>query len=132
MDVVDIASPPRALKSSPRLSTTNQLFRRQLSLTTSNADRSYSPAFAPDSIQSMSFTPTFTHTGCVNTANFNSNGTLLATGSDDLRLKIWQSTNFANPDLVKKRYDIATGHSSNIFHALVSASSFDDVAVQCN
>ncbi|CAK4099396.1 unnamed protein product [Aphanomyces euteiches] len=49
------------------------------------------------------------HEGCVNRLNWNHNGSLLASGSDDNRVVIW--------DYSKKsaRHVIETGHSMNIF-----------------
>lgn len=49
------------------------------------------------------------HEGCVNALHFNSTGTRLATGSDDLNIVIWDWT-VAEPVLVYE-----SGHRSNVF-----------------
>lgn len=49
------------------------------------------------------------HSGCVNTLNFNSSGDLLASGSDDLDVVVW---NWANGKKIM-RYE--SGHSGNVF-----------------
>lgn len=49
------------------------------------------------------------HRGCVNSLNFNQAGTLLVSGSDDLKNIIWDWTNR------KVRYKFHSGHSSNVF-----------------
>jgi len=56
------------------------------------------------------------HGGCVNCANFNTDGSLLATGSDDLLVKVWRSpSGFCTSD-VALRLQIDTSHQHNIFH----------------
>lgn len=49
------------------------------------------------------------HSGCVNTLHFNQRGTWLASGSDDLRVLVW--------DWVRRRpvLDFESGHKSNVF-----------------
>lgn len=49
------------------------------------------------------------HDGCVNSLNFNKSGTLLASGSDDLRIILW---NWASNKIA---YSFKSGHSSNVF-----------------
>uniref|UniRef100_A0A2M4BGW8 Uncharacterized protein n=1 Tax=Anopheles marajoara TaxID=58244 RepID=A0A2M4BGW8_9DIPT len=49
------------------------------------------------------------HRGCVNSLNFNADGTLLASGSDDLRLKLWQWPTG------KLLHTVQTGHRQNVF-----------------
>ncbi|CAL7933171.1 unnamed protein product [Xylocopa violacea] len=49
------------------------------------------------------------HEGCVNALNFNKNGNLLASGSDDLNVVIWDWA------IGKKHHSFASGHRSNIF-----------------
>ncbi|XP_053684327.1 DDB1- and CUL4-associated factor 8 [Sabethes cyaneus] len=49
------------------------------------------------------------HGSCVNSLNFNSSGTLLASGSDDLKINLW---NWQNGKLVQS---IASEHRMNIF-----------------
>jgi len=91
-----------------------------------------SPGFTPDAIQSMERCFSFKHHGCVNTAAFNKHGTLLVTGSDDRKLKIWRSSNFISSESIKLKHEIITGHESNIFHALVSSSVFGRVHSRTN
>lgn len=118
MDPLDIVSFPKL--TGRKTSAPKALFSRQLS-PRKQSRTDFSPAFSPETIRSLSMVTTveFTHSGCVNTANFNEDGTLLVTGSDDLRLKIWQSSNFADPDTIKNKGTVHTNHSMNIFHALV-------------
>lgn len=49
------------------------------------------------------------HTGCVNTLHFNPSGTRLASGSDDLRVVIW--------DWARRKAELEfdSGHKSNVF-----------------
>lgn len=49
------------------------------------------------------------HTGCVNTLHFNQRGTWLASGSDDLKVVVW--------DWLRRRpvLDFESGHKSNVF-----------------
>lgn len=49
------------------------------------------------------------HTGCVNTLHFNPSGTCLASGSDDLRVALW--------DWARRRVQLEfdSGHKSNVF-----------------
>lgn len=49
------------------------------------------------------------HTGCVNCLNFNYAGTKLASGSDDLTIKIW------NYGLGKLITSFQSGHRANVF-----------------
>lgn len=51
------------------------------------------------------------HFGCINCLNFSQNGKLLASGSDDLKIKVW---NWARKRVVAT---INTSHVSNIFQA---------------
>ncbi|XP_062542797.1 DDB1- and CUL4-associated factor 8 [Armigeres subalbatus] len=59
------------------------------------------------------------HEGCVNSLNFNSTGTLLASGSDDLKINLWHwQTN-------KLMQSISSGHRSNVFQTkFVDASGY--------
>lgn len=59
------------------------------------------------------------HEGCVNSLNFNSAGTLLASGSDDLKINLW---NWQTNKLVQS---ISSGHRSNVFQTkFVEASGY--------
>lgn len=49
------------------------------------------------------------HNGCVNTLHFNTSGDLLASGSDDLDIVIWDWAKS------KKVVNYDSGHSSNVF-----------------
>lgn len=49
------------------------------------------------------------HEGCVNSLNFNSAGTLLASGSDDLKINLW------NWQTKKPIHTITSGHRANVF-----------------
>lgn len=49
------------------------------------------------------------HLGCVNCLQWNSGGTLLASGSDDQTVKLWE------PHRQRLRHSFHTGHSQNIF-----------------
>ncbi|KAJ1298462.1 hypothetical protein BS78_01G455500 [Paspalum vaginatum] len=63
------------------------------------------------------------HIGCVNAIAWNSNGSLLISGSDDTRINIWS---YNNRELV---HDIDTGHSANIFCTKFVPETCDDVVV---
>lgn len=49
------------------------------------------------------------HTGCVNTLHFNPSGTRLASGSDDLRVIIWDWAQ------LRAELEFDSGHKSNVF-----------------
>ncbi len=57
------------------------------------------------------------HTGCVNTLHFNPSGTRLASGSDDLRVVIW--------DWARRTAELEfdSGHKSNVFQVNKSSSA---------
>ncbi|KAL5210199.1 hypothetical protein ABZP36_005822 [Zizania latifolia] len=63
------------------------------------------------------------HIGCVNAIAWNSNGSLLISGSDDTRIGIWS---YANQELL---HDIDTGHSANIFCTKFVPETSDEVVV---
>ncbi|KAL5218581.1 hypothetical protein ABZP36_019265 [Zizania latifolia] len=63
------------------------------------------------------------HIGCVNAIAWNSNGSLLISGSDDTRIGIWS---YANRELL---HDIDTGHSQNIFCTKFVPETSDEVVV---
>ena len=54
------------------------------------------------------------HEGCVNTLNFNASGNLLASGSDDLDIAIWDWAKG------KKTMTYESGHASNVFQVFLS------------
>lgn len=66
------------------------------------------------------------HHGCVNCLNFNYSGTRLASGSDDLQIKIW---NYA---IGKCITSFQSGHKANVFQAkFVPFNGIDTMLVSC-
>ncbi|KAL0479546.1 hypothetical protein AKO1_007771 [Acrasis kona] len=65
------------------------------------------------------------HAGCVNTVSWNSGGTLIVSGSDDQKLKIWE------PFSKKLIRTIKTPHRGNIFCAKFMPGSNDQTIVSC-
>ncbi|XP_007530628.1 DDB1- and CUL4-associated factor 8 isoform X2 [Erinaceus europaeus] len=65
------------------------------------------------------------HTGCVNTLHFNQRGTWLASGSDDLKVVVW--------DWVRRQpvLDFESGHRSNVFQAKFLPNSGDSTLAMC-
>nr|CAB3496849.1 unnamed protein product [Digitaria exilis] len=63
------------------------------------------------------------HTGCVNAIAWNSNGSLLISGSDDTRINIWS---YNNREMLR---GIDTGHSANIFCTKFVPETCDEVVV---
>ncbi|XP_072049225.1 DDB1- and CUL4-associated factor 8-like [Amphiura filiformis] len=65
------------------------------------------------------------HDGCVNTLHFNQSGSLLASGSDDLEVVLW--------DWAKKKPVLVyeSGHRSNVFQAKFMPFSGDTTLVSC-
>ncbi|XP_056598544.1 DDB1- and CUL4-associated factor 8 [Triplophysa dalaica] len=65
------------------------------------------------------------HTGCVNTLHFNPSGTRLASGSDDLRVVIW--------DWARRKAELEfdSGHKSNVFQAKFLPHSGDSTLAMC-
>ena len=53
------------------------------------------------------------HEGCVNSLNFNRTGTMIASGSDDLSIILWDWVRG------KKRLQYNTGHRSNVFQSKI-------------
>lgn len=51
------------------------------------------------------------HDGCVNSIHFNEGGNLLASGSDDLKIFIWDW------EKKKKAYSFKSGHTQNVFQS---------------
>nr|XP_061795647.1 DDB1- and CUL4-associated factor 8-like [Nerophis lumbriciformis] len=65
------------------------------------------------------------HSGCVNTLHFNPSGTRLASGSDDLRVIIWNWAN-CRPEL-----EFDSGHKNNVFQAKFLPHSGDSTLAMC-
>lgn len=65
------------------------------------------------------------HEGCVNALHFNSQGTLLASGSDDLNIVLW------NWALNKPYVVFDSGHRSNVFQSKFVPYSGDSHVVSC-
>lgn len=65
------------------------------------------------------------HEGCVNALNFSDSGTLLASGSDDLRVVCW--------DWQRQRvaFEFASGHSMNVFQTRFVPGSDDLLLATC-
>lgn len=63
------------------------------------------------------------HEGCVNAVTWNSEGSMLLSGSDDTRVNLWD---YSNRKLI---HSIATGHSTNIFCVKFLPETCDDVVV---
>ncbi|KAM4014276.1 DDB1- and CUL4-associated factor 8 isoform 4-T5 [Anomaloglossus baeobatrachus] len=65
------------------------------------------------------------HLGCVNTLHFNQRGTWLASGSDDLKVVVW--------DWVKRKpvLEFESGHKSNVFQAKFLPNSGDSTLAMC-
>ncbi|XP_039065511.1 WD and tetratricopeptide repeats protein 1-like [Hibiscus syriacus] len=61
------------------------------------------------------------HQGCVNTVAWNSNGSLLISGSDDAQIHIW---GYSSRKLL---HSIETGHSANIFCTKFIPEAFDEL-----
>ncbi|KAI5054823.1 hypothetical protein GOP47_0029968 [Adiantum capillus-veneris] len=63
------------------------------------------------------------HQGCVNAVTWNSEGSMLLSGSDDTRVNLWD---YSNRKLV---HSIDSGHSANIFCVKFVPETCDDVVV---
>nr|GLL49029.1 WD and tetratricopeptide repeats protein 1-like isoform X1 [Ipomoea trifida] len=63
------------------------------------------------------------HQGCVNTIAWNSRGSLLISGSDDMRMNIWSYSN------CKLLHSIETGHTANIFCTKFVPETSDELVV---
>ncbi|XP_068109647.1 DDB1- and CUL4-associated factor 8 [Hyperolius riggenbachi] len=65
------------------------------------------------------------HLGCVNTLHFNQRGTWLASGSDDLKVVVW--------DWVRRKpvLEFESGHKSNVFQAKFLPNSGDSTIAMC-
>ncbi|WOL16800.1 DDB1- and CUL4-associated factor 8 isoform X2 [Canna indica] len=65
------------------------------------------------------------HTGCVNTVSFNADGDILASGSDDTKVILWDW----DAGLVKLSFN--SGHSDNVFQALFMPYTDDRTIITC-
>ncbi|XP_061694246.1 DDB1- and CUL4-associated factor 8 isoform X1 [Syngnathoides biaculeatus] len=65
------------------------------------------------------------HSGCVNTLHFNPSGTRLASGSDDLRVVIWDWA------IRRAELEFDSGHRSNVFQAKFLPHSGDSTLAMC-
>ena len=65
------------------------------------------------------------HDGCVNTISFNPSGEVLLSGSDDLRIMVWDWAT------ATCRLAIEPGHRNNIFQAKTMPHSSDKTIVSC-
>ncbi|CAF1787323.1 protein ALTERED SEED GERMINATION 2 [Brassica napus] len=63
------------------------------------------------------------HQGCVNAISWNSTGSLLVSGSDDLRVNIWD---YSSRKLV---HSVETGHTANIFCTKFVPETSDELVV---
>ncbi|XP_006815197.1 DDB1- and CUL4-associated factor 8-like [Saccoglossus kowalevskii] len=89
-------------------------------------------SYSSNAIGSASFVQRFKrqntldyHQGCVNTLHFNPAGNLLASGSDDLEIVLWDWAH-GKPNLVYQ-----SGHKSNVFQAKFMPYSGDTTIVSC-
>ncbi|OQV21610.1 WD and tetratricopeptide repeats protein 1 [Hypsibius exemplaris] len=65
------------------------------------------------------------HEGCVNCISWNEEGTLLASGSDDCKVRVWN-------DRGKCQHVVATGHTGNIFGVKFLPCSSDNLIISCS
>ncbi|XP_048867568.1 DDB1- and CUL4-associated factor 8 [Brienomyrus brachyistius] len=65
------------------------------------------------------------HAGCVNTLHFNQAGTRLASGSDDLRVVVWDWAQ------CRAELEFDSGHKSNVFQAKFLPHSGDSTLAMC-
>lgn len=66
------------------------------------------------------------HNGCVNTIEWNSNGSLILTGSDDCKINIW-----SGPPHYKLIQTLKPGHQNNIFCAKFVPFTGDKKVISC-
>lgn len=67
------------------------------------------------------------HVGCVNAVNFNSTGDLIASGSDDLQVAIWDWLKYTKEP--KMTFD--SGHTSNVFQTKFMPNTCNSTIVTC-
>ena len=66
------------------------------------------------------------HSGCVNTVRWSADGARLVSGSDDTWVRVWDRGRG------RQVASAATGHGSNIFHALFHPLAGDECVVSCS
>ncbi|XP_033096791.1 DDB1- and CUL4-associated factor 8-like [Anneissia japonica] len=71
------------------------------------------------------YTALDSHEGCVNTLHFNQSGNLLTSGSDDLKIILWDWAR------EKKLLQYNSGHRANVFQAKFMPFSRDSTIVSC-
>lgn len=65
------------------------------------------------------------HKGCVNTVSFNADGGILVTGSDDMRVILWDW------EIGQVKLSFLSGHDNNVFQAKIMPYSDDRSIVTC-
>lgn len=65
------------------------------------------------------------HRGCVNTVSFNADGGILVTGSDDMRVILWDW------EIGQVKLSFPSGHDNNVFQAKIMPYSDDRSIVTC-
>jgi len=115
------------------METLHALHRREVGGSSRGRADSYSLGYAPDQIRTIGqieeTESLLMHNGCVNTANWNRDGTMLITGSDDRKLKIWDTTCYSN---VRAKATLHTGFLDNIFFADFIPGTKDQYVVACS
>ncbi|KEF55251.1 uncharacterized protein A1O9_08905 [Exophiala aquamarina CBS 119918] len=71
------------------------------------------------------------HTGCVNALSWSASGNLLASGSDDTYLNIWDYNPSGLPNTFSLNTSVSTGHRANIFSVKFMPHSGDRTVVTC-
>ncbi|KAK5053241.1 hypothetical protein LTR84_002215 [Exophiala bonariae] len=71
------------------------------------------------------------HTGCVNALSWSTSGNLLASGSDDTYLNIWDYNPSGLPNTFSLNTSVSTGHRANIFSVKFMPHSADRTVVTC-
>ncbi|KIW62421.1 hypothetical protein, variant 1 [Phialophora macrospora] len=71
------------------------------------------------------------HSGCVNALSWSSSGNLLASGSDDTHLNIWDYNPSGTARTFSLNTSVSTGHHANIFSVKFMPHSGDRTVVTC-
>uniref|UniRef100_A0A7S3A0U1 Uncharacterized protein n=1 Tax=Rhodosorus marinus TaxID=101924 RepID=A0A7S3A0U1_9RHOD len=115
------------------METLRALHRREMGGSSHRTDDAYSLGYAPDQIRTIGqiegTESLLMHNGCVNTANWNRDGNMLITGSDDRKLKIWDTSRYSN---VTAKAVLHTGFVDNIFFADFIPGTQDRYVVACS